>query len=199
MPGEAPAEDTAPGPPDGQTDGQTDGQRDSQTDGQGDGQADGPRPARSAGLRGNRSRPRTEHSAGGVVLRRIGGTLHVLLIRDPYQNWGLPKGHVEEGEDAREAALREVREETGLSQLELGPDLGTIDWFFRADAHLVHKFCTFFAMGSADGTAVPETDEGITECMWVPASEAPDHITYDNAREVVIEALRRLEEDELPV
>lgn len=157
------------------------------------------RPARSARRGVERGGPRREYSAGGVVLRRIDGTVHVLLIRDPYRNWGLPKGHVEDGEEEREAALREVREETGLLEIRLGPALGTIDWFFRLDGDLVHKFCRFFAMISRRGAAVPETDEGITECVWVPAREAPARITYDNAREVVQEAVRRLEEDELQV
>lgn len=159
---------------------------------------DAPPPARR-GIDGERPGPRREYSAGGVVMRRIGDRVCVLLIRDPYRNWGLPKGHVEDGEALPEAALREVREETGLRELELGPDLGTIDWFFRLDRRLVHKFCTFFAMTSARGTAVPEIEEGITECRWVPAREAPGRISYDNARGVVMEAVRRLEHDELPV
>src|SRR5688500_17848393 len=72
-------------------------------------------------------------SAGGVVVRAHDGVPHVLLIRDPYQNWGLPKGHLEPGEDSQSAAVREVREETGLALVELGPELGMIDWYFRRD------------------------------------------------------------------
>lgn len=159
----------------------------------------GPLPARrgrsGAGARG----PRKEYSAGGVVMRRIEGTVHVLLIRDPYGNWGLPKGHVEDGEDAREAAIREVREETGLRELRAGPMLDTIDWFFRMERRLVHKYCTFFAMVSENGAVVPERAEGITECRWVPAPVAASHVSYDNAREVVVEAVRRLESGELTV
>ena len=131
-------------------------------------------------------------------MRRIDDTVHVLLIRDPYRNWGLPKGHVEDGEEAPEAALREVREETGLGELELGPALGTIDWYFRLDGRLVHKFCQFFAMVSERGSAVPQEDEGITECVWVPAPEAAARVTYDNARQIVREAVRRLRGEELP-
>jgi hypothetical protein len=83
--------------------------------------------------RGGRTRARAamETSAGGVIFRRHEGRVHVLLIRDAYQHWGLPKGHVEGVESAAEAALREVEEETGLCQLRLGPRLRTIDWFFR--------------------------------------------------------------------
>ncbi len=91
--------------------------------------ADGSLPLKSArsGL-DEGARTREEWSAGGVVLRRIRGRLHVLLIKDPYGNWGLPKGHLEGAEKAQEAGLREVGEETGLGDLELGPKLRTIDW-----------------------------------------------------------------------
>ena len=60
---------------------------------------------------------RDETSAGGVVFRLDGREPLVLLIRDSYQNWGFPKGHVERGERPEEAAVREVSEETGLAAL----------------------------------------------------------------------------------
>jgi ADP-ribose pyrophosphatase YjhB (NUDIX family) len=144
---------------------------------------------------------REEHSAGGVVLRRIDGRFHALLIRDPYGNWGLPKGHLERGETFEEAGLREVGEETGLDRLELGPELRTIDWFFRLKGRLIHKHCTFFLMASRSGTPVPEAQEGITECRWVPLLEAVETIAYENAREVLRDAARLVlsEEGPLPV
>ena len=138
-------------------------------------------------MRGRRAR--REHSAGGVVLRRIEGEIHVLVIRDPYDNWGLPKGHLEKDEDSRSAAMREVREETGLEELELGPELGTIDWYFRDGETLVHKYCDFYLMASATGEPVPEVGEGITEVEWVPLQEAPARVTYGNARRMVRQAV----------
>lgn len=137
---------------------------------------------------------REEVSAGGVVIRDVDGAPHVLLIRDPYRNWGLPKGHVEGGEEPPEAALREVREETGLTELVLGPDLGTIDWHFRIRGTLIHKYCHFFLMVSPDGETMPQHAEGITECRWLPLDEAIRSVTYDNAREMIRIAVRVLEE-----
>lgn len=128
-----------------------------------------------------------------MVIRPQGGGHHVLLIRDPYQNWGLPKGHLEEGEDAPTAAIREVREETGLTQLELGPQLGTTDWYFRKNDGLVHKFCSFFLMRSVGGELTPEVAEGITECEWMPVAEALGRVTYENAREMIRAAMPFLE------
>ena len=133
---------------------------------------------------------RTEKSAGGVVLREIGGVTHALVIRDPYRNWGLPKGHLENDETSARAALREVAEETGLDDLRLGPELVTIDWYFRAQGAQIHKFTTFYLMHSDAGEAIPQKAEGISDCLWVPLAEADKKITYDNAGEVMRVAQR---------
>ncbi|GMR12707.1 MAG: NUDIX hydrolase [Gemmatimonadota bacterium] len=130
-------------------------------------------------------RARTERSAGGVVTRRMEGAVHFLLIRDPYGKLGLPKGHVENGETAEAAALREVGEETGLTGVEIGPSLGTTDWYFRFEGRLIHKYCQYFLMGSRFGDPEPERSEGITECRWLPVDEAIAEVAYDNAREVM--------------
>ena len=129
-------------------------------------------------------------------MREIDGDVHVLLIRDPYQNWGLPKGHLKEGEDTPSAALREVTEETGLETLELGPEVTEIDWYFKRRGRLVHKFCTFFLMRSIRGMTVPEVAEGITECVWLPLEEALERISYGNARGTLREAVVLLEREE---
>ena len=131
-----------------------------------------------------------ETSAGGVVLRTIDGVVHALVIRDPYTRWGLPKGHAEDGESLQETALREVREETGLGDLRLGPELVTIDWFFRAQDKEIHKFATFYLMYSDHGEPVPEQDEGITRCEWVPLASAHEKVSYANASEVMKVAQR---------
>lgn len=134
-----------------------------------------------------------ERSAGGVVVRRCSSEPHVLLILDPYGKWGLPKGHLEEGEGDREAAVREVREETGLDEVELGPDLGEIDWTFRRSGRRIHKFCRFFLMHAPQGETRPELSEGITECRWLPVDEAIRTVAYGNAREVLVRAAERIE------
>jgi 8-oxo-dGTP pyrophosphatase MutT (NUDIX family) len=137
--------------------------------------------------RGKRARRpvRIETSAGGVVFRRASGDPVFLLIRDPYENWGLPKGHVERGETPEQAALREVGEETGIDRLELLAPLGTIDWFFREGPDLIHKYCHFFLMETDAEATRPQLEEGISECLWLPLPEALQTLTYDNARSVL--------------
>jgi 8-oxo-dGTP pyrophosphatase MutT (NUDIX family) len=138
---------------------------------------------RRRGRRGDR--PVVETSAGGVIYRWSQGTAQVLLIRDRYQHWGFPKGHLEGAETAADAALREVEEETGLRELRLGPQLRTIDWYFRFRGRLIHKFCHFYLIESPEGDTCPQVEEGITECIWLPLQQAIDSISYDNAREVL--------------
>lgn len=133
-----------------------------------------------------------------MVVRGRDGAAHVLLILDPYGRWSLPKGHVEDGETMRDTALREVREETGLERLELGPGLGTVEWYFRRGETEVHKFCTYFLMHAPTGEARPATEEGIEACAWLPLEEAPERVQYDTAREVVRRAVRALRVEEPP-
>jgi 8-oxo-dGTP pyrophosphatase MutT (NUDIX family) len=149
-------------------------------------------PKRPAGRGRSARRTRIETSSGGVVYRTSQDGPQVLLIRDPYNNWGLPKGHIEGGETPEQAALREVEEETGLRDVELVAQLPTIDWYFRDHGKLVHKFCHFFLVVSTSGDAVPQLDEGITACVWVPLEQAVTQVTYDNAREVIRIAGQRL-------
>ena len=125
-------------------------------------------------------------------MRVIEGVHHALVIRDPYQKWGLPKGHAEDGETTKETALREVYEETGLEDLRLGDELVTIDWVFRASGSRIHKYTTFFLMYSDSGDPTPERSEGITACEWVRLDVAHDRISYENASEVVKVAQRVL-------
>lgn len=126
-----------------------------------------------------------ETSAGGVVFRRTGSAFDVLLIRDSYRNWGFPKGHVEEGEQPAEAALREIREETGLTDLALWGRVQDIDWFFRFRGRLIHKTCHFFLIESPSGDAVPQRAEGISAVKWLGVPQALETVSYANAREVL--------------
>lgn len=135
--------------------------------------------------RGGTRTARIETSSGGVVYRWVHSEPRFLLIRDPYANWGLPKGHIEGGESPEEAALREVEEETGLRTLQVIAQLPTIDWYFRDRGRLIHKFCHFFLIESPEGDAVPQHDEGISACVWRPIAEALKNVTYANAREVL--------------
>lgn len=129
--------------------------------------------------------PVEEHSAGGVIFRRGTGNGSVLLIKDAYRNWGFPKGHLEEGEEAAAAALREIAEETGLTDLVNHGHIQDIDWFFRFRGKLIHKTCAFYLVEAPTGEPSPQRDEGITACRWLSVEEAMRTLSYANARDVL--------------
>ena len=136
------------------------------------------------------ARARRETSAGGVVFRRAsdgtgGSQALFLLIRDSYRNWGFPKGHLEPGELPQAAAVREVTEETGLTDIGVRGEIETIDWYFRFRGRLIHKVCHFFLMETASEATEPQRAEGITACRWAPYEEAARLVSYANAREVL--------------
>jgi 8-oxo-dGTP pyrophosphatase MutT (NUDIX family) len=126
-----------------------------------------------------------ETSAGGVVFRTADDGLVYLVIRDSYQNWGFPKGHIEDGEAADSAAVREVSEETGLSDLTVRGAIDPIDWYFKFRGNLIHKVCHFFLMQTEQTSTLPQRAEGITACRWLGFDEAHALISYENARDVL--------------
>ena len=137
-----------------------------------------------------RARAQLETSAGGVVVRMApadGGSARplFLIIRDSYDNWGFPKGHVEDGERPEAAALREVSEETGIETLTVRSTIDTIDWYFRFRGRLIHKVCHFFLMITDLSDTSPQRSEGITACRWEPYEDAAQLVSYANARDVL--------------
>ena len=132
-----------------------------------------------------------EYSAGGVVVRWVGNAVHFLLILDPYGKWGLPKGHIESGENNRDAAVREVIEETGLPSVTLGQTLGSVNWSYLCGqtSKTNRKCCEYFLMRAAKGSLTPQVSEGIQDCRLVSMSEVFQVLDYDNVKTVIERAV----------
>jgi 8-oxo-dGTP pyrophosphatase MutT (NUDIX family) len=130
-------------------------------------------------------------SAGGVVYRRRGGKTEVALISVGEQNrWQLPKGLVGRGESPVEAALREVREETGLA-CEAVAELERVEyWYFsKGGARRVrfHKFVHFFLMRHVSGDVSGHDDE-VNEARWVALEEAEGMLAFKGERKALGQA-----------
>lgn len=134
---------------------------------------------------------REQVSAGGVVFRRRGARVEVALIAVGEANrWQLPKGLVGRGETPERAALREVREETGLTGEVLAP-LDTVEyWYFpKAGAGRVrfHKYVYFFLMRFVAGD-VSGQDAEVNEARWFEIEEATRLLAFKGERKVLGQA-----------
>lgn len=130
-----------------------------------------------------------EFSAGGVVFNSRG---QVLLVRNykPDKNvdyWGFPKGHLEEGEGSKEAALREVEEETGV-KAEIGEKVDTVKYFFVWDGQKTYKTVTFFLMGHKSGEVRHQASE-LAGAAWFDPEQALKKITFKDEKELFQKAL----------
>jgi 8-oxo-dGTP pyrophosphatase MutT (NUDIX family) len=130
---------------------------------------------------------RTEVSAGGVVYRRGDDGIEVALAarrtRRGQLAWGLPKGAIEQGETNEDAAVREVREETGL-EAEIESSLGDIKYFYVWEGARVRKTVHFFLM-RATGGDVSRHDHEMEDVRWFPLATAIRKAAYRGEREVL--------------
>jgi len=106
--------------------------------------------------------------------------------------WSLPKGHIEAGESAEQAAVREVAEETGIAGRIIGR-LGTIDFWFMADGRRVHKTVHHFLM-RAEGGELSDSDIEVAAVAWVPLEEIGGRLAYEDERALVARAPELLAE-----
>ena len=137
-----------------------------------------------------------ETSAGGLVVDLSDGSPRGALIgrmdRRGRLLWSLPKGHLEPGESAQQAAVREVEEETGIVG-EIVGELGTIDYWFVAEGRRIHKTVHHFLL-RATGGELSDADVEVTEVAWVPLADMAARLAYPDERGLVDTAGRMLAE-----
>ncbi|MDW8394985.1 MAG: NUDIX domain-containing protein [Anaerolineae bacterium] len=133
----------------------------------------------------------TEQSFGVIPVRREGDRVLFLVIRHTSGHWAFPKGHASVGETDIEAARRELREETGIRNVTLVPDLVFEERYLkpawgRPDQH-VEKTVRYFLGWVNDPTVRVQPSE-IQDYRWAPYDEARDLITFDQSRGVLDQA-----------
>jgi 8-oxo-dGTP pyrophosphatase MutT (NUDIX family) len=130
---------------------------------------------------------RTEVSAGGVVYRREPeGVELVLAARRTRRGdlaWGLAKGGIEVDESPEEAAVREVREETGI-EAEIEASLGETRYFYVWEGVRIRKTVHFFLMRATGGDPNDRDDE-MEDVQWFPLERALKRAAYRGEREIL--------------
>jgi len=128
-------------------------------------------------------------AAGGVIFRRRAGILETLIVHRPrYDDLTLPKGKAHDGESMEATALREIREETGVTG-ELGPELQSV----RYTDPLGRPKTVRYWLVKADGVEDFQPDHEVDALAWVAVGEAPATLTNQRDREVLAEAARLAE------
>jgi 8-oxo-dGTP pyrophosphatase MutT (NUDIX family) len=134
-------------------------------------------------------------SAGGVVYRRTDDGIEVVLASRRTRRgdlaWGLAKGGIESGESREEAAIREVREETGLTA-DIEADLGDTKYMYVWEDVRIRKTVHFFLMRWTGGD-VEDRDDEMEEIRWFPLERALKRAAYRGERDVLGRAKDRLD------
>lgn len=132
---------------------------------------------------------RREKSCGALVIRKSGESYDLVLIRHRFGgHWSFPKGHVEPGESERQTALREVREETGLTIRLLDGFRECVEYYPRQG---MKKQVVYF-LGLAQGDELVRQEEEISEITWVPLMKAGEMVTFANDKRLIRMAKLRL-------
>jgi bis(5'-nucleosidyl)-tetraphosphatase len=128
-----------------------------------------------------------KRSAGAIVVHRSDDKLEYLILHYPAGHWDFPKGNVEKGESELDAAIREIGEETGLTDLKfINGFEKTIQYYYKKGDQLVKKTVTFYlAESKTKDVKLSYEHQGY---VWLPIDEALAKVTYQNARNVLKEA-----------
>lgn len=131
-----------------------------------------------------------EHSAGGVLLED--GRVLLILMKNlkGEKVWTFPKGHLDPGETAEQAAVREVLEETGW-ECEIISDLYTARYSFARAGTPVEKDVRWFLVRRTGGDGVPRTPDEVLDMEWLTLAAAEERLTYASDLEL-LDILKKL-------
>ena len=135
-----------------------------------------------------------EPTAGGIVFRRNkkSGDVEILLIQDAKDRWTIPKGHIEEGETAKETAAREIGEETGLSDITVMSWLGKIHFRYRRQQSLVLMTTQIYLVHAHANSHKLKKEEWMNGIGWFNVHEALDMIEYEDIGKLILLAMKKI-------
>jgi len=134
----------------------------------------------------------SEFSAGGVVVNEAGEVIVIVPTRrasDGSKVLALPKGHPDGDETAAAAALREVREETGVVAEMIEP-LGEVRYWYQRGGRRIAKIVEFFHLRYVEGDFA-DHDHEVEDVCWMPAEEAARALSYSGERDMVKRVMSR--------
>lgn len=140
-----------------------------------------------------------ETTAGGVIFRRNAkkGNLEILLIQDAKSRWTIPKGHVEPNEEPKQTAEREIREETGLQEMQVHNWLGKVSFRYRRGSTLVLMTMHIYLVQAKGNTDALEPEDWLSDIQWFPSAAAIDKIAYDDIGKLILVGLKRIRDAKL--
>jgi 8-oxo-dGTP pyrophosphatase MutT (NUDIX family) len=131
-------------------------------------------------------------SAGGVVFRRGGGGVEIVICgRDSDGVWGLPKGTPDAGESLEQTAVREVTEETGLD-VRIVDKVGVVEYWFARDGVRYHKWVHHYLMEAVGGDTSAH-DHEYDRVEWQPVEAAVKTLSFKNEVDIVHKARQMIE------
>ena len=135
-----------------------------------------------------------ETTSGGIVYRRnkTTGNTEILLIKDAKNRWTIPKGHVEEGEEAKETAEREIREETGLQEMFVSQWLGKVNFRYRRNRTLVLMTMHIYLVEGRGDTNKLHPEDWLSDIQWMPANDAVEAIAYEDIGKLMLVGMKKV-------
>lgn len=136
-----------------------------------------------------------EPTAGGIIYRRNPdqpNVIEILLIQDAKGRWTIPKGHVEEGENPRDTARREITEETGLKEMKVHDWLGKINFRYRRNDSLVLMTTEIFLVQALGQTGDIKKEKWMLSLGWLPANDALEKIEYEDIGKLILLGLKKI-------
>ncbi len=137
-----------------------------------------------------------ETTSGGIVYRRSekDGSVEILLIKDAKNRWTIPKGHVEEGEEPKATAEREIREETGLQEMNVQQWLGKVNFRYRRNHTLVLMTMHIYLVEGKGNTNRLHPEDWLSDIQWLPSAKAIDAIAYEDIGKLMLAGMKKVRE-----
>lgn len=140
-----------------------------------------------------------EPTSGGIVFRltKDKKDIEVLLIEDSKNRWTIPKGHIEQGETAKQTAIREIGEEAGLFHINVLSWLGKIHFKYRRVDKLVLMTTQVYLVHAVDEDETPHKEKWMNGIRWFSFNDALQAVEYEDIEKLMLIAKKKIRSGEV--